>query len=209
MNLLTLTLGPLGTNCYLVWGEEGGEALLVDCAGEPETILAEMEARGLRLRLIVATHGHIDHIGALADVARRTAAQVAVHELDAGQLTEPMLSGAALFGLPQEPVAPDLVLREGDMVGLESAGISFRVLHTPGHTPGSICLLGDGILLAGDTLFAGGIGRTDLPGGDEGQMMESLSRLMDLPDTLVVYPGHGPTTTIGEERQHNPWVKGW
>ena len=209
MNLLTLTLGPLGTNCYLVWGEERGEALLVDCAGEPEAILAETEARGLHLRLIVTTHGHIDHIGALAALVRRTAAQVAVHELDAEQLAEPMLSGAALFGLPQEPVAPDLVLHEGDTVELESAGISFRVLHTPGHTPGSICLRGDGVLLAGDTLFAGGIGRTDLPGGDEAQMMESLSRLMGLPDTLVVYPGHGPATTIREERQHNPWVRGW
>ena len=209
MNVVTLTLGPLGTNCYLVWSRSDGDALLVDCAGDPEAILAQAQGRTLRIRLIVTTHGHIDHTDALAAVVRATSAQVAVHELDAPLLADPALSGAALFGFSQAAVTAHMRLREGDTVSLESADLSLKVLHTPGHTPGGICLVSEGVLFSGDTLFAGGIGRMDLPGGDEEAMISSLSRLMKLPDDLIVYPGHGPATTIREERAHNPWIGGW
>jgi len=206
MNVVTLTLGPLDTNCYLVWSGSDGDALLVDCAGDPEAILGEARGRELRIRLIVNTHGHIDHTDALAAVVRATLAQVAVHELDASFLADPALSGAALFGFSQAAVTPQMRVREGDTVSLERADLSLKVLHTPGHTPGSICLVSEGVLFSGDTLFAGGIGRMDLPGGDEAAMMSSLSRLMELPGDLVVYPGHGPATTIREERARNPWI---
>lgn len=206
MNVLTLSLGPLGTNCHLAWSDTSDEGLLVDCAGDPEAIHAEIERRGLEELLVVFTHGHIDHIDALAGLLHYTKAQVAVHASDAAYLSDPMASGATLFGFPQQAITPDVVLREGNTVSVASGGVSLSVVHTPGHTPGSICLVGEGALFSGDTLFAGGIGRTDLPGGDMTAMEASLARLMELPDDLVVYPGHGPNTTLGEERRNNPWL---
>jgi len=206
MNVLPLPLGPLGTNCYLVWDEPGGNALLVDCAGTPRQILAPAQERGLSLAVIVLTHGHMDHTERLAELVQRTAAEVAIHELDAPLLRDPMLNGAALFGYPHADATPDRLLREGDAIALAGAAITLTVLHTPGHTPGSICLLGEGALFSGDTLFAGSIGRTDLPGGDETEMAASLQRLTELPEATTVYPGHGPTTTLREEKRHNPWL---
>jgi glyoxylase-like metal-dependent hydrolase (beta-lactamase superfamily II) len=208
MTVLTLTLGPLATNCYLVWQDGRQEALLVDCAGTPEEITEVAAERSLRITLVANTHGHADHIEALAGLKQITSATVAIHELDAPMLSSPMLSGAAMFGYRLTSASADRLLREGDIVELDGTDIQLRVLHTPGHTPGSICLLGEGVLFPGDCLFAGGIGRVDLPGGDEQAMMRSLSRLTKLDPDLVVYPGHGPATTIGEERETNPWLEG-
>jgi len=208
MKVQTLTLGPLATNCYLVWEEGGGSALMVDCAGDPEEIQEAAGRRGLRIELIVCTHGHADHIDAVAGVKAATGAGVAIHELDAGLLSDPMGNGAAMFGLRYEATGADRVLHEGDKVGLEGTGVRLEVLHTPGHTAGSICLLGKEALFSGDCLFAQGIGRVDLPGGDERAMMESLRRLVGLDPGLAVYPGHGPATTIREEREQNPWLEG-
>jgi hydroxyacylglutathione hydrolase len=208
MNVLPLPLGPLGTNCYLVWDAPGGKALLVDCAGAPRQILHPVQERGLHLALVVLTHGHMDHTERLDELVQRTGAQVALHELDAPLLRDPMLSGAALFGYPHADATPDRLLREGDVVSLADTGLSLTVLHTPGHTPGSICLAGEGVLFSGDTLFAGSIGRMDLPGGDEAEMTASLRRLAELPEATTVYPGHEPATTIGEEKRHNPWLEG-
>ncbi len=222
MNVETITLGAFATNCYLVWSESLWDgvarpngmtepphtsALLVDCAGEADEIIDRATRLGLSISLIVTTHGHIDHIESLAELKRRTGARVAMHELDAPMLADMMLSGAAMFGFPQRSVTPDLLLREGERVEVKDAGIALTVLHTPGHTPGSICLLGDGVLFSGDCLFASGIGRTDLPGGDDLAMMRSLQRLASLDAKLVVYPGHGPVTTIGAEVAHNPWLE--
>lgn len=209
MNVLALTQGALGTSCYLVWSETSRQAVLVDCAGDASALLAEAEARGLAICLVLLTHGHIDHIDAVGDLLRGASTRVAIHALDAALLGDPMLSGAALFGFSQQAITPDLLLHEGESLSPDGTDLSLRVLHTPGHTPGSVCLLGDDALFSGDTLFAGGIGRTDLPGGDEVRMRESLSRLVDLPGDLVVYPGHGPATTLAEERRHNPWLRGW
>ncbi len=168
-----------------------------------------MDSRGLHLSLIVLTHGHMDHIECLADLAARTGAEVTIHALDALMLSDPTLSGATLFGYSQAPTTPGRLLSDGDEVSLPDADLKFTVLHTPGHTPGSICLLAPNVLFSGDTLFAGSIGRMDLPGGDEEQMEASLHRLLELPDTTTVYPGHGPATSIGEERDSNPWLGGW
>jgi len=207
MNVLTLSLGPLGTNCYLVWQEGSSPALLVDCAGDPVDIINALEDRGLKLRLIVNTHGHADHIEPLAELQQATGAEVAIHELDAPMLTDAYLSGAAMLGYPQPRIKARQLLGEGDVIHLNGTGIRFTVLHTPGHSPGSICLLGEDVLFSGDTLFAGGIGRVDLPGGNPRAMMASLTRLVELDSELTVYPGHGPATTIGEERASNPWLE--
>jgi glyoxylase-like metal-dependent hydrolase (beta-lactamase superfamily II) len=208
MNVETITLGSFGTNCYLVRSDTSGAALLVDCPGDAHDIIARARRRRVTISLIVTTHGHIDHLEALADLKRITGAPVAVHELDAPMLSDEMMSGAALFGFSQRGARPDKLLREGDAVELGEAGLSFEVLHTPGHTPGSICLLGQGALFSGDCLFAGGIGRVDLPGGDERAMTRSLARLAGLDPKLIVYPGHGPATTIREELAQNPWLTG-
>jgi len=206
MNVATLTLGPLATNCYLVWEDGNPTALLVDCAGGPQDILGAAQERNLEIRLIVNTHGHTDHIEALAGLKEATGAELAIHELDAPMLGDPMLSGAAMWGFSQEGVGADRLVREGDTIAVPGSDIELSVLHTPGHTPGSICLLGQDALFSGDCLFAGGIGRVDLPGGDEGAMMESLARLAQLEPALVVYPGHGPATRIGAEVEGNPWM---
>jgi len=206
MNIVTLTLGPLATNSYLVWEEGVRAALLVDCAGSPRVILEEAQRRGLAIRVIANTHGHSDHIEALAELKGATGAQAAIHELDAPMLADAMLSGAAMWGFSQDDASADRLLREGDEIVLPGSDTRLSVLHTPGHTPGSICLLGKEVLFSGDCLFAGGIGRVDLPGGDEPKIMESLARLAKLDPGLVVYPGHGPTTTIGAELEGNPWL---
>ncbi len=206
MNVATLTLGSLATNCYLVWEEGNRRALLVDCAGGARGILRAARERELEIRLIVNTHGHTDHIEGLAGLKEGTGAELAIHELDAPMLADPMLSGAAMWGFSQEGAAGDRLLREGDAITVPGSDIELSVLHTPGHSPGSICLLGEGALFSGDCLFAGGIGRVDLPGGDEGAMMASLARLAELDPALVVYPGHGPATTIGREVRGNPWL---
>jgi len=207
-NVHTLTLGPFATNCYLVWEDENPHAVLVDAAGDAQEILQQARQRALEIKLIINTHGHTDHIEALRPLTSLTSAELAIHELDAPMLSDTALSGAALWGFPQESVAADRLLREGDHVSLPGTEVEFTVLHTPGHSPGSICLLASDILFSGDCLFAGGIGRMDLPGGDERAMAQSLSRLAQLDRALTVYPGHGPPTTIGEEMEGNPWLCG-
>jgi glyoxylase-like metal-dependent hydrolase (beta-lactamase superfamily II) len=206
MNVETFTLGPLGTNCHLVWAEGKPGALLIDCAGDGREILAACERRDLELGLIVNTHGHSDHIDALAQLQQDSNADVAIHELDAPMLSDAMLSGAAAFGFPQDDVEPHLLLHAGDTIAVPDTEVIFEVLHTPGHSPGSISLLGEGVLFSGDCLFAGGIGCVDLAGGDERAMMRSLARLARLDPDTVVYPGHGPQTTIGAEIAGNPWL---
>ena len=206
MKVLCLVLGALGTNCYLVWQEGKPNALLLDSAGDPDDVLNAARERDLDIKLLVNTHGHSDHIESAASVKQSTGADLYIHELDAPMLADPALSGATMFGLRQETTQADRLLREGDEVSLGGTGLSFTVLHTPGHTAGSICLLRDKVLFSGDCLFAGGIGRVDLPGGDEQAMMASLTRLAELDPDTVVYPGHGPATTIGAERESNPWL---
>ena len=191
--------GPIDALCYLVTDQQSGEALVIDAPGDVASVVFDRARElGVRITSIVATHGHFDHILDLADLKARTGALVAVHFADASMLERP---STAPFPLPLEiaPVVPDRLLSEGDVVVVGS--LAFVVLSTPGHTPGSICLLSaDGAtLFAGDTLFAGGWGRTDLPGGSVEQLERSLARLGALPADTRVYPGHGSATTIGGE----------
>jgi glyoxylase-like metal-dependent hydrolase (beta-lactamase superfamily II) len=208
MILETFPVGPLACNCTLLGDEPGGEAMVVDPGDNIPQILARLAEHGLTLKQIVVTHGHIDHVGGALRLKRATGAPILLNQNDL-PLLEMMDEQADWLGVaPPEVAAPDASADEGLMVGLASHPA--RVLHTPGHTQGSICLYfePDRLLLAGDTLFAGSIGRTDLPGGDARQILRSLQdRLMTLPDETLVIPGHGRKTTIGEERETNPFLQ--
>lgn len=206
MILKKLVVGPLASNCYIVGSESTKEGMIIDPADEAEEILQSIKELGLKISLIVLTHGHPDHVGALKEIKEATGAEVVIHVDDAEFLQQQSLG--FLFGLSYPaPPPPDRLLKDEDSIDI--GDLHFGVLHTPGHTPGGICLLGHGVLFSGDTLFNYGIGRYDLPGGDYNQLMDSLqTKLMGLPDDTTVYPGHGPDTTIGAERRGNPFLQG-
>jgi hydroxyacylglutathione hydrolase len=208
MILETFPVGPLRCNCTILGDEVTHEAIVVDPGDNIPEILSRLQKHGLTLRQIVVTHAHIDHVGGAAQLRRLTGAPVVMNQQDLGLLGM-MEMQAAWIGVPTPEVAPpDVSAEDGLAIGL--AALPAEVLHTPGHTPGSICLLfpAQHLLLAGDTLFAGSIGRTDLPGGNGQQILRSLrDRLLILPDLTRVLPGHGPETTIGEERQSNPFLQ--
>jgi glyoxylase-like metal-dependent hydrolase (beta-lactamase superfamily II) len=208
MILETFPVGPLHCNCTILGDEVTREALVVDPGDNLPEILSRLQKHGLTVRQIVVTHAHIDHVGGAAQLRKLTGAPVVMNQQDLGLLGM-MEMQAGWLGVPTpQVVPPDASAEDGLTIGL--ATLPAQVLHTPGHTPGSICLLFPDrhLLLAGDTLFAGSIGRTDLPGGDGQQILRSLrERLLVLPDTTRVVPGHGPETTIGEERQSNPFLQ--
>jgi hydroxyacylglutathione hydrolase len=208
LKIVTVVVGPLQTNCYLAVWEETCEALVVDPGADPQRILRALRDGGWTARLIVDTHGHFDHASANSALKEATGAPIAIHALDAPALTEPF----AFYGFRSErPVSPpaDRYLADGEDVSL--GGATLHVLHTPGHTPGGIALYdaAAGIVLCGDTLFRYSVGRSDLPGGDGELLLQSIrTRLFTLPGATVAYPGHGPRTTIGEEKVGNPYVGG-
>jgi hydroxyacylglutathione hydrolase len=208
MILETFPVGPLRCNCTILGDEVTHEAVVVDPGDNIPEILSRLHKHGLALRQIVITHAHIDHVGGAVLLKKATGAPVFLNQRDLGLLGA-MEMQAGWLGIPTPEVAsPDASADDGLTVGL--ATLQAEVIHTPGHTPGSICLLfpQQHLLLAGDTLFAGSIGRTDLPGGDGPQILRSLrDRLMVLPETTRVLPGHGPDTTIGEEKQSNPFLQ--
>jgi len=202
MELLHTVVGPVSTNVWVLGDERSREAIAIDTATPcVDWLTGQLAERGWTLKLIVSTHGHWDHIGDNTAVAEASAAPIAVHALDRHRLVDPQPLWAPF---PIVPSVPAVELAEGDEIRFGE--IALTVLHTPGHTEGSVCLLApeDGMLLAGDTLFAGAWGRVDLPGGSAEAMTESLARLLGLEDPLRVLPGHGATTTIGRER---PWME--
>ena len=200
-----LELGPFATNCYIVGSESNREGMIVDPADKAKEILKKVEDLQLDIKLIALTHGHVDHIGALKKIKEATGAEVAIHGDDAKSLRNQLMRMLFGFFYPTPP-PPDRVLKDGDSI--EVGDLHFSVLHTPGHTPGGICLLGEGVVFSGDTLFNHSVGRTDLPGGSYNKLMNSIqTRLMTLPDETIVYPGHGPETTIGAERKGNPYLQ--
>lgn len=193
---------PFGTNCWAVSADGSDEAVVVDPGFEPERIRAMVEASGRRLAAVLATHGHADHIAAVPAVAEGV--PLYIHESDELALTDQRAWGAGM------PIDADLrpeevrTVRDGDV--LEFAGFRIEVLHTPGHTPGHVCYVTDGFAFSGDLVFRGSIGRYDFPNSSQADMLASLRRFLDLPDRLVVYPGHGPETTVGYERVSNEWL---
>ncbi len=199
-----LQLGPLETNCWIVAAEQDGPVVVIDPADEASVLFDALGDR--RVSSVILTHGHFDHLGAATSLLERTGAPLLVHERDADRVTSAEGSGGALFGfLHHHAPAPDRLLVEGEEVEV-GEGVTLRVLHTPGHTEGSICLLAGHHLFSGDTLFAGSVGRTDFPGGDSHALRASIAgKLSTLPDEVIVHPGHGPDTTIARERRINPF----
>jgi hydroxyacylglutathione hydrolase len=208
MILETFPVGPLRCNCTILGDEVTHEAMVVDPGDNIPEILSRLQRHGLTVRQIVVTHAHIDHVGGAALLKKATGAPVLLNQQDMDLLAMMEMQAGWLGVEPPEVAPPDVSAEDGLAVGL--AKLPAEVLHTPGHTPGSICLLfpEQQLLLAGDTLFAGSIGRTDLPGGNGKLILRSLhDRLLVLPDATRVVPGHGRETTIGEERQSNPFLQ--
>ncbi len=204
-----LEVGPMAVFAYIVGDEEVGEAAVIDPAAEAALILAEAEALGVSIKKIINTHGHVDHIGANGEIKNKTGAKIIIHEHDAPLLVSTPALYFHMFGAKPSPPA-DLTVREGDVIRV--GNLALRVIHTPGHTPGSMCLYLDGMVFTGDTLFVGSVGRTDLPGGSWAELHRSLlEKLAALPDDTRVMPGHnyGPTpvSTIGHEKRHNPFME--
>lgn len=190
------------SNCWLIGGDGIEEAVVVDPGFSPGIVLRMLETSGRRPVAALATHGHFDHVGAAAELCGDDL-PFYIHESDALALTDPPAWGSA-FQTPPVPVKDVRILAGGDV--LEFAGFGIEVIHTPGHTPGSVCFATDGWVVSGDLVFAGTIGRHDFPNSDDADMERSLRRFLELPDALEVYPGHGPKTTVGRERRANPFL---
>lgn len=203
MQVKAFPVTALATNCYVVHSQ--GEALIVDPGAPSQEVLEFLEQENLKVVGIVNTHGHSDHISGNAWFKEQTGAPLSIHEADAPFLKDPRLHLGAQVRLDVQPVEAENLLLDGSLIGLGEGHL--EVLHTPGHTPGGICLYAQGILLSGDTLFKGSVGRWDLPGADEAALMESLKRLTQLPPETKVYPGHGSSTMLEYELNTNPFLR--
>ncbi|MDY6911192.1 MAG: MBL fold metallo-hydrolase [Chloroflexota bacterium] len=202
-----LEIMPFGTNCYLVGSDETRDGMVIDPAGDAARILENIKELGLKISIIVATHTHPDHLGAAKQIKESTGAAFAVHAAEADNLVMADYSQFAAFDPAiKSPPAADTRLQDGDPIVV--GDLSFDVLHTPGHSPGGICIAGYGVVFSGDALFNTSIGRTDGPGCSHDLLISSIrTKLLALPDQTVVLPGHGPKTTIGAERQNNPFLR--
>ncbi len=193
LTIHTLTLGAYQVNCYIVSPTGSDRCVVIDPGYEPEKILAFLQKKGLRAEAILLTHGHFDHVGGAKALSAATGCRVFLRSEEKT--------------LPQQITAGPLMQTEEYPAQFSVAGIDFLVFHTPGHTPGSVCLLAENTLFSGDTLFAGSCGRVDFPGGDGAAMLRSLARLKELPENYRVLPGHGEETTLDAERRYNPYMQ--
>jgi hydroxyacylglutathione hydrolase len=200
-----LPVGPIMANCYIVGCKETHEASVIDPGDEAEKILLKLAELNLKVKYIINTHGHFDHVGANRKMKEATGADILIHNLDAPMLGS-LVQAAASFGLKSEnSPPPDKTVDDGDIITFGK--ISLKVIHTPGHSPGGISLYTPGVLFVGDTLFQGSIGRTDLPGGNFNTLKSSIqNKLFPLDDNCRVFTGHGPETSIGKEKRYNPFV---
>ncbi|MBP7050463.1 MAG: MBL fold metallo-hydrolase [Phycisphaerae bacterium] len=211
MEIDRFILGDFQTNCYVVRVDESAtECLVVDAGLDADELIDFLKQHRLNPVATILTHGHVDHIVGVTAMRRCfPQTKVYIHRLDAAMLTNPRANLSALAGMTFALEPAEVLLEDGDTI--DQAGIRLKVLHTPGHTPGGICLYAesDGVVFAGDTLFADSVGRTDFPGGDTDQLIESIrTKLLPLPDNTVVHPGHAMRTTIGRERRANPFLTG-
>ncbi|MCE5194878.1 MAG: MBL fold metallo-hydrolase [Nitrospiraceae bacterium] len=204
MEIKTITVGPLGANCFIVADEKTSEAIIIDPGDEPEKILETVNNNNYKIKYIICTHAHFDHVGATGEIKRNTNAKIVIHKNDL-ELYRNAVDQGAFWGFEVESLPePDMFVDEGEKI--EFGSLSFEVMHMPGHSPGGICLYGENVLFAGDTLFAGSVGRTDFTGGDLSLLKKSFARLLTLPPETKVFSGHGPSTTIGIEKINNFFV---
>ncbi|MHB8840249.1 MAG: MBL fold metallo-hydrolase [Candidatus Aquicultor sp.] len=207
MFLERLVVGDLDSNCYLVASEPTKEAMVIDPGGSAGVIMDTIAAQGLDVKYIILTHGHFDHFEAALDVARKTGAKIGIHKLDAVALSEPSISLAFWLGENPETFTPDFELTDGQVI--KFGDLEAKILATPGHSPGSITVNIGNTLFTGDLLFHQSIGRTDFAGGSYESLLKSVrEQIFKYPDQVKVYPGHGPSTTVGDERRNNPYFTG-
>lgn len=207
MKIISLSLGVMSVNTYIVYDEINKKAIIIDPGDEGDKIMEKINKNDLSVEYIVLTHGHFDHIGAISYLKRETNAKIAIHPSDADCLIDSRKNLSEMLNLKSIQVKHDILLNEGDVI--KFGDLEFKVIHTPGHSLGSISLLGEGVIFTGDALFKGTIGRTDFPGGDYNELLNSINeKIMALDDEIIVYPGHDEITTIEEERRNNPYVKG-
>ncbi|UCE20347.1 MAG: MBL fold metallo-hydrolase [Gemmatimonadota bacterium] len=200
----TLVVGNVFTNCYIIGCKNTNDGVVIDPGGHPDRILDVIERLGVRPIYIINTHGHADHIEANREVQEATGAQILIHASDGPMLTDPEKNLSVFFGPAIDSPPADRSVAEGEVIEFGRMGL--QVLHTPGHSPGGISLVGDGCVFTGDALFAGSIGRTDFPGASHDQLIDSIrTKLFALDASLKVYSGHGPESTIGWEKGHNPF----
>ena len=205
MKVENIVVGPLQVNCFIAYDEDNLEALVVDPGDEAEKIIRLIEARRLKVSSIVCTHAHFDHIGAVRRLKENTGAPVIIQK---GDFEIYMRAGeqAVLWGFHiEQPPEPDVYVVDGDEIGVGRS--HFKVLHTPGHSPGGICLYGEGIIFTGDTIFAGSVGRTDFFGGSMAELKKSFAGIISLPPETTIFPGHGPLTTVKKEKEYNFFVQ--
>ena len=206
MRMKSFTVGPLGVNCYVLQDDFSDAGLVIDPGGNAEELLQYLKQEHISLQTIVNTHGHGDHIGVDDRLRQATGARLLIHAADAPMLADARANLSAYMGFTVQAAPADAFLQDGET--LQVGHMSFTVLQTPGHSPGGICLFGEGVLFSGDSLFAESIGRCDFPGASETELVAALQKkILPLPDDVKVYPGHGPGTTIGWERQHNPYLQ--
>jgi glyoxylase-like metal-dependent hydrolase (beta-lactamase superfamily II) len=204
MKIEQIIVGPLESNCFIVFDEQKHQALIVDPGAEPDKILRFIEAGKLDVNYIVCTHAHFDHVGAVAAIREKTAASIVLHKLER-EIYAGVKDQGALWGFTvEQPPQPDKLVEEGDT--LRVGDLEFTVLHTPGHSPGGICLYGAGVLISGDSIFAGSVGRTDFFGGSIEALKGSFKRIISLPPDTKILPGHGEQTTVGIEKEMNFFV---
>jgi glyoxylase-like metal-dependent hydrolase (beta-lactamase superfamily II) len=200
-----MEVGSFAANCYLVACDETREGVIIDPGAEAKHILSQVEKEKISVKHIINTHGHVDHVGANEEVRTALGAPILIHEADGEMCAKPHASLASFVG-KTKLAEPDRLLKGGDCI--KAGTLEFEVIETPGHTKGSVSLLVDGVLFTGDTLFASSIGRTDLQGGSFDEIIRSIKeKLLVFPDETVVYPGHGPESTIGDEKKYNPFLR--